>query len=92
MGDMLLSGLGINQYIIHVHQDTLIQQICQQQIHGLLKMQRSILQPIWHDYTLKSPIQACKSSFKLVLFSNWHLVISFSQVQFAEIMRTLQPS
>ena len=33
MGNMLLSGLGINQNIIHIDQDTLVQQICGQQIH-----------------------------------------------------------
>ena len=91
MRNMVIHCFRINQYIVHINQHTLVQQVSKQQVHRPLELRRHVFQTIWHHDTLKRPIPASERSLKTVLLSNWDLMITLSQVKLTKIFCAFQP-
>ena len=87
MHNMVIRRFRINKYVIHVNKHILVQQVSKQQVHGPLEVQRHVLQTIGHHDTLKRPIPTSERSLKMVLLSNWDLVVTLSQVKLTKKLR-----
>ena len=84
MCHMVIHHFGINEYIVHINKHTLVQQVSKQQVHGSLEVQWRVFQTIGHNDTLKHPIPTSECSLKMVLLSNWDLVVTLSQVKLSK--------
>ena len=91
MVTVLRCGLAISQNVIHIHKNTLVQQVCEQQIHAALEMCRCVLKTKRHDIKFKRSITTRECRLETIRFFDWNLMIAIPQVKFAEVLCTTQP-
>ena len=91
MVTVLRCGFAINQNVVHIHKNTLVQQVCEQQIHAALEMCRCILKPKCHDVKLKHAITTRECRLETIRFLDWNLMLAIQQVKFAKVLCTTQP-
>ena len=89
---MLGRCLTKDQYIIHIDQDAVVQQLTQQQVHRPLEVRWSILDTKWHNYEFKCAIPTCKRSLIPIALSYRNLVVAVPEVKFAKNLCSTQPS
>ena len=91
MRAVLSSGLAIDQDVIHIHKNTLVQEVSKQQVHAALEVCRCVLEAKSHDVELKGPITTCKGCLKPIRLLYRNLMIAIPQIKFAEVLCTTQP-
>jgi hypothetical protein len=62
--------VGVDEYIIKVHDDAYIKQISKDVIHKMLKDRGTVGQAEWHDLPLERAISGSECSFLLIALGN----------------------
>jgi hypothetical protein len=62
--------VGVDEYIVEVHDDAYIKQISEDVIHKTLKDRGTVGQAEWHDLPLERAISGSECGFPLVAFGD----------------------
>ena len=87
---MPLNTLGIQQKVIHVHNNPTVKQIKNYFVHYPLKRARRIAKAKWHYQKLIGTIPICKSSFLDTTLLHGKLMVCIVDVYFTENITTIK--